>query len=123
RNVLLASCLVALGGACASDDSDSTGFNFNPGGFTGMVTVPPRGSPIGSLKRVVPTDMRGALIAENPPVPITGGTLIVTGDGKYAVAADPDRDRVSIVDIGVGSAALARTVALMPGDESGRLAE
>ena len=39
------------------------------------------------------------VLAARAPVPISGGTLIVTPDGKYAVAADPDRDRVSVVDI------------------------
>ena len=35
----------------------------------------------------------------NAPPPIFGGTLAVTRDGKTAIAADPDRDSVSIVDI------------------------
>src|SRR5437870_7650387 len=29
-----------------------------------------------------------------PPPPISGGTLLVTRDGKTAVVADPDRDQV-----------------------------
>src|SRR5262249_28163703 len=31
--------------------------------------------------------------------PITGGTMTVTRDGNRVVVADPDRDRVSIVDL------------------------
>src|SRR5690348_11882167 len=33
------------------------------------------------------------------PPPISGGTLVVLKDGRTAVAADPDRDRVWIVDL------------------------
>jgi hypothetical protein len=118
RNVLLASCLIALAGACGSSGQDSQPA-VNPFGIT-PPSSPPE-FPGDGLKRVVPVDTREPLIAENPPVPITGGTLIVTGDGKYAVAADPDRDRVSVVDI--SAATLVRTIALKPGDEPGRLAE
>jgi cytochrome c peroxidase len=60
-------------------------------------------------------------IAATPPPPISGGTLIVTRDGTTAVAADPDRDAVYIVDL--GSNMLRATVALQAGDEPGRLAE
>jgi hypothetical protein len=55
------------------------------------------------------------------PPPITGGTLLVTRDGRVAVAADPDRDRVWLVDL-PGRALLAG-VALERGDEPGRLVE
>jgi cytochrome c553 len=56
-----------------------------------------------------------------PPVPINGGTLLVTKDGASAVAADPDRDRVLIVDLDVGK--LSAEIALQAGDEPGRLVE
>lgn len=69
----------------------------------------------------VGTDDRPAVVAATPPPPISGGTLIVTHDGAYAVAADPDRDRVSIV--GLSDKALLHTVSLTAGDEPGRLAE
>ena len=55
------------------------------------------------------------------PVPISGGTLLVTRDGKTAIAADPDRDQVSFVDL--VSRTVRSTAALDPGDEPGRLAE
>jgi hypothetical protein len=55
------------------------------------------------------------------PPPISGGTLIIAQDGKTAVAADPDRDKVYIVDLKTRK--LLHTVALQPGDEPGRLAE
>jgi DNA-binding beta-propeller fold protein YncE/mono/diheme cytochrome c family protein len=58
--------------------------------------------------------------AGTPPPPISGGTLIALKDGLRAVAADPDRDAVYIVDLGARS---AKTVALQAGDEPGRLVE
>jgi hypothetical protein len=53
--------------------------------------------------------------------PISGGTLLVTGDGRYAVVADPDRDRVLTVDL--DSEAIVARIALTAGDEPGRLVE
>jgi hypothetical protein len=62
-----------------------------------------------------------AVLASPPPPAISGGTLLVTGDGTHAVAADSDRDRVWIVDLEaltpIGS------VALQAGDEPGRTVE
>lgn len=55
------------------------------------------------------------------PPPISGGTLIVAADGTTAVAADPDRDKVYVVDLKARK--LLHTVALEPGDEPGRLVE
>jgi cytochrome c553 len=55
------------------------------------------------------------------PVPINGGTLTVSKDGLTAIAADPDRDRVVLVDL-KGAQVLA-TISLQAGDEPGRLVE
>lgn len=55
------------------------------------------------------------------PPPISGGTLIVARDGTTAVAADPDRDKVYLVDI--PKRKLLHTIDLSPGDEPGRLVE
>ena len=56
-----------------------------------------------------------------PPPPMSGGTLIVLRDGNHAVAADPDRDRIYVVDLE------ARTkvadVPLPAGSEPGRAIE
>ncbi|WP_437590030.1 cytochrome-c peroxidase [Sorangium sp. So ce1000] len=59
-------------------------------------------------------------VTEVPPPAISGGTLIIAGDGHTAVAADPDRDRVWIVDLDGGAPA---AVPLERGDEPGRLVE
>jgi hypothetical protein len=66
-------------------------------------------------------DIRPVVTATKPPPPISGGTLLVTHDGKLAVAADPDRDRVSIVSI--PDQIVLQTVALEQGDEPGRVVE
>jgi hypothetical protein len=49
--------------------------------------------------RVVPTDERPALVSETPPPALNGGTLLVTRDGAFAVAADEARDRLSVIDL------------------------
>lgn len=56
-----------------------------------------------------------------PPPPISGGTLLVTADRKIAVAADPDRDRLALIDI--EGKALLDVIPLEPGDEPGRVVE
>lgn len=46
--------------------------------------------------------------ASTPPPPISGGTLLVTQDGKTAVAADPDRDAIYGIDLASLSASPRR---------------
>lgn len=52
-------------------------------------------------------------------MPIIGGTLLVLDDYGRVVAADPDRDRVFVLDLTTG--AIQATAVLEPGDEPGRL--
>jgi cytochrome c553 len=59
--------------------------------------------------------------ASTQPPPISGGTLIVLRDGVTAVASDPDRDVVYVVNTTSGTVTF--TVSLQPGDEPGRLTE
>ncbi|WP_437508471.1 c-type cytochrome [Sorangium sp. So ce1099] len=56
-----------------------------------------------------------------PPPPISGGTLLVTADKQRVVAADPDRDSVSIINL--DTLEVEATLALEPGDEPGRVTE
>ena len=56
--------------------------------------------------------------ADAPP-PLSGGTLAVAPDGFTVVAADPDRDRVYLLDY--RDASTLRTVVLQPHDEPGRV--
>jgi DNA-binding beta-propeller fold protein YncE/mono/diheme cytochrome c family protein len=64
----------------------------------------------------------GAMVSQTvPPPAVSGGTLRVLADGLTAVAADPDRDRVYVVDL--SARAVTATVPLEPGDEPGRVIE
>ncbi len=56
----------------------------------------------------------------SPPPPISGGTLTIAPDGVTAFAADPDRDRVYVVDL--AARVVSRTYELMAHDEPGRIA-
>jgi mono/diheme cytochrome c family protein len=60
-----------------------------------------------------------AVSAAVPPPPITGGTLRVLADGRTAVAADPDRDLIYVVDL--RGRRVLETVRLERGDEPGRV--
>ncbi|MCY1057674.1 c-type cytochrome [Nannocystis sp. SCPEA4] len=53
------------------------------------------------------------------PPPILGGTLTLTDDGM-AIAADPDRDLIHIVDLDARE--VRHTIALTPGDQPHRIA-
>ncbi|HEV3189575.1 MAG TPA: hypothetical protein VGY54_03715, partial [Polyangiaceae bacterium] len=104
----------------------------NVGGFEGGVpSFPDGGPPPGTIGAggfcggFVDPNLRpsfaSTVTASAPPPPISGGTLIALTDGKTAVAADPDRDALYVVDI--AGAAVTYTFTLQPGDEPGRLVE
>jgi len=59
--------------------------------------------------------------AATPPPPITGGTLLATADGAFAIASDPDRDVVHVVDL--AKLRETATIALEPGARPFRAAE
>jgi hypothetical protein len=65
------------------------------------------------------------LPSPNPPppwgVPISGGTLLATRDGARAVVADPDRDRVMVVDL--TTTETTAELALEAGTDPGRVVE
>ncbi len=56
----------------------------------------------------------------SPPPPISGGTLTIAPDGTTAVVADPDRDRVYVVDL--PSRSVSHEIALPDHSEPGRVA-
>lgn len=70
---------------------------------------------------VIPVDEHAAAVSPVTPPPISGGTLSATSDGAFAIVADPDRDRISIVDLALRS--VSHTIELSPGDEPGRSVE
>jgi hypothetical protein len=66
-------------------------------------------------------DTRPIVSAEHTPPPISGGTLLALGERGRAVVADPDRDRIVVVD--TETPAVLHELALELGDEPGRLVE
>lgn len=54
-------------------------------------------------------------------LPISGGTLLVSRDGRLAAVSDPEGDRVWLVDL--APLRVRAEVALAPGDEPGRIVE
>ncbi len=55
------------------------------------------------------------------PPPVSGGTLLALANGKVAVASDPDRDAVYVIDTVNG--VVRSTISLQAGDEPGRAVE
>jgi len=106
-----------MNGSC--NGSPSAGPAFSGGGVSGTATV---GFDGGTFVDPTLRPAFGPIVtASTPPPPISGGTLIVLHDGVTAVASDPDRDAVYVVN--VQSSTVTHTVSLQPGDEPGRLVE
>src|SRR5262249_36317636 len=83
-NLMLGIPLIIV--ACSSARSDNHTQTIEP-------PVTPKGPPS-------PQPEFGALVSQqDPPPPISGGTLAVDRAQGLAVAADPDRDRVYVVDL------------------------
>jgi len=75
----------------------------------------------GGARLVIPVDERPAVTATTAPLPISGGTLSVLSDSSAAIVGDPERDRISVVDL--ASLTLRHTIDLQSGDEPGRSVE
>jgi mono/diheme cytochrome c family protein len=67
-----------------------------------------------------PPDFGTTITQASSPPPISGGTLLVTKAGDLAVAADPDRDQVYLVDL---TTRAVTTIPLVAGDQPGRVVE
>src|SRR5260370_52387 len=75
-------------------------------GFTDSGEFPPPG----------PQPVFGPTVTRTPaPPPISGGTLAIAPGTPYAIAADPDRDRIYVVDLSMQ--AKVADIALQAGDE------
>jgi len=142
-----AACLIGLLGliaACA--EQDAPGITGPGAGGSGATSAGTTGSAGTGGSTVTPTDDQtitsascsGAPLPTNmpsrslplalpstsqqvAPPAISGGTLRVLADGTTAVAADPDRDQVYIVDL--NARALTATIVLSPADEPGRVVQ
>lgn len=111
--------VVAVGTACG----DNT---FNPFSPRGNWTVGDAGT--GTIFPPFDGDagarpFNGGPAVSNPEQvpPISGGTLLVLRDGVTAIAADPDRDRIVVVDL--ANKRVQQTIELRDGDQPGRSVE
>jgi hypothetical protein len=101
---------VESSGSAGLCDFGSTG-----GGGTGVFPTPP------GLPSSATTPQPGSTVtATTAPPAISGGTLRILPDGTTAIAADPDRDQIYVVDLATRTVTF--TIALQPGDEPGRVA-
>jgi hypothetical protein len=105
----LAGLASVASGACAHGGGD--GFGLGP-----TVAKEDAGAAPNFLQPTFGTTQTSSV---SPPA-LSGGTLLVTKSGSYAVAADPDRDAIYVVDLSKNS---SKIVTLQAGDEPGRLAE
>ena len=108
----------AFGGSPGFGGSSTMCFNsgVGPTVTTGVGGVTGRGS-----STQFPPQLGTTYSQPAAPPAISGGTLLVLSDGKTAVAADPDRDAIYVVDL--SSRTVTQTIALQPGDEPGRLVQ
>ena len=122
RQLMLTGVVLAMAGGCdfapdfgVDDDSDWADSeppepiddpDFSDDGFDTEPGEPP--------SRLFPT-----VRAERRPPAISGGTLAVSPDGAFAVAADPDRDQAYIIEL---DGVRVTTVAFAEGAEPGRVA-
>jgi cytochrome c peroxidase len=114
--MLCAATLTMTGAAACMQDSavDQGGPTFGPGDVQSASPVVTQGDTAG------PPSFGKTVSQPKPPPPISGGTLALAKDGNTIAAADPDRDRVYVVDL--AARALRTTVQLLDGDEPGRVA-
>ncbi|MEO7670181.1 MAG: hypothetical protein ABIW57_12630, partial [Polyangia bacterium] len=109
--------------------SGTGGTFFGGGGFSqqcGGDATMSGGGPIAPVRPSFPGSSQppqfGATVTPAvPPPAISGGTLRILRDGHTAVASDPDRDQVYVVDL--TTAKVRFTTTLMKGDEPGRVVE
>ena len=103
RLSLLLAAVCSTAAACSGESTPET----PPPSTTPPTTTPPSTTP-------PPAE------AKLPP-PISGGTLLLMVDGRTAVASDPDRDRIHVVDLAARK--VRATLPLAPGAEPGRVIE
>jgi hypothetical protein len=101
-----------MGGDLISQPPTPGGFGGTSSGFGGSVIAGSAGTGV---------DSRPVVTATHRPPPISGGTLLALRAGGVAVASDPDRDRIVVVN----TKNLVKTaeLELEAGAEPGRLAE
>jgi hypothetical protein len=84
------------------------------------VTFGPAGGKVGVVDPNTPLFGGSVTKSTSRAYPISGGTLMVTRDGKTAVAADPDRAKIFLANLETKE---VRQVAVEENDEVGRVVE
>jgi mono/diheme cytochrome c family protein len=104
-SVVALTCGLAGASGCSHSEEIGTGLELGPG-----------------QSAVKQTPFFGATVTlAHPPPAISGGTLLLLSTGTTAVASDPDRDQLYVVDL--TAKRLSATIPLTAGDEPGRLVE
>lgn len=114
-----AAMLASLGSGCGWSSVTTgsyTGSPYQPGSSSGGGSYYDAGVPTSPTP-----EFHETVHQDKAPPPLSGGTLLVTRDGKTAIAADPDRDTVSVVDL--LSHKVIGQYTLEAGDEPGRIVE
>jgi mono/diheme cytochrome c family protein len=118
RAPFLAVLALIAGGACTDAADDPLGPSPDGASRNGRARLPPKGvdpPPTGpAMLNLGPT-----VTLDRAPPSLGGASVIVSKDDRLAIASDPDRDRVVIVNIATRE---VREVPLTLGDEPGRLA-
>lgn len=109
RTPAFLACVLALLGGCRPPDTLAP----PPNPYTGYAGLPPE-----TTGMYIDARAASIVTARETPPPISGGTLAASADGRLLVAADPDRDRVVLVDVATGE---ATPLAVPAGSEPGRV--
>jgi hypothetical protein len=128
-------CAVLVLAGCTLPETEAV----PPGALAPPATPTPTAAPTGTVTPVNPTPINPTptptpttppteplppLFADPvrraPSAPISGGTLLVTRDAATAVAADPDRAAIFLVDLATRA---VRSVPVEANDEPGRVTE
>jgi hypothetical protein len=112
---LIAALALSLAVACGACGTSAPGVGGPGDGTTSLVDAGPFLTNASSNPPLFDT----AASAVDPPPAISGGTLVILPDGVTAVAADPDRDTISVVNLSTQT--LTVNIALQSHDEPGRL--
>jgi mono/diheme cytochrome c family protein/DNA-binding beta-propeller fold protein YncE len=111
---------ILMGAALALAGCDGERVIHGPASPGGSGECPSNGGGVGGGGGFGVPDLPATpLVASRPPPPISGGTLAISADGKLAVAADPDRDKVYVIDLLTNA---KQTIELDVGAEPGRVA-
>ena len=74
-----------------------------------------------AFEEEVVMDDRALQLAETAPLPVMGGTLHATANGRWIIATDPDRDQIHVIDVHQG--VQSHYIELDPGTQPWRIAE